>query len=79
MIVLDLPKVSQSARPRFQIIINGPLKLTMLMQIDTGRSWQFGIDPQERLIAMIWAQHAPNAEFGLYERFNTLVYQALVR
>ncbi len=37
------------------------------------------IDPKERLIAMIWAQHTPNAEFQLYERFNTLVYQALVR
>lgn len=35
-------------------------------------------DPKERLIAMVWAQHSPNAEFQLYERFNTLVYQALV-
>lgn len=35
-------------------------------------------DPKERLIAMVWAQHTPNAEFQLYERFNTLVYQALV-
>ena len=37
------------------------------------------IDPKERVIAMIWAQHTPNAEFQLYERFNTLVYQALLR
>jgi len=37
------------------------------------------IDPKERLIAMVWAQHTPNAEFQLYERFNNLVYQALVR
>jgi CubicO group peptidase (beta-lactamase class C family) len=37
------------------------------------------IDPKERLIAMIWAQHTPNAEFQLYEHFNNLVYQALVR
>ncbi len=37
------------------------------------------IDPKERLIAMIWAQHTPNAEFQLYERFNNLIYQALVR
>ena len=36
------------------------------------------IDPKERLVMMIWAQHSPNAEFGLYERFNTLVYQAQV-
>ena len=37
------------------------------------------VDPKERLVMMIWAQHTPNAEFGLYERFNTLVYQAQVR
>ncbi len=37
------------------------------------------IDPRERLVMMIWAQHTPNAEFGLYEQFNTLVYQAQVR
>ena len=37
------------------------------------------IDPRERLVMMIWAQHTPNAEFGLYEHFNTLVYQAQVR
>ena len=36
------------------------------------------IDPKEKLIAMIWAQHRPNAEFELYERFNNLVYQALI-
>lgn len=35
------------------------------------------IDPGERLIAMVWAQHTPNAEFELYERFNNLVYQAM--
>ena len=37
------------------------------------------IDPKEHLVMMIWAQHSPNAEFGLYERFNTLVYQAQIR
>ncbi len=37
------------------------------------------LDPQEGLIAMIWAQHRPNGEFELYERFNNLVYQALVK
>lgn len=48
MIVFDLPKGVPTPKPRYQIIINGPLKLTMLMQVDTGRSWQFGLDPQER-------------------------------
>lgn len=47
MIVLELPKPGVS-RPRYQIIINGSLRLTMLMQIDTGRSWQYGVDPQDR-------------------------------
>lgn len=37
------------------------------------------MDPRERLIAMIWAQHTPNSEFELFERFNNLVYQALTR
>jgi CubicO group peptidase (beta-lactamase class C family) len=36
------------------------------------------IDPREGIIAMVWAQHRPNAEFELYERFNNLVYQALI-
>ena len=36
-----------------------------------------GIDPKERLIMMIWAQHTPNSEFELCERFNNLVYQAM--
>lgn len=48
MIVLDLPKAAYSARPRYQIIINGPLRLTMLMQIDTGKMWQWGLDREER-------------------------------
>ncbi len=37
------------------------------------------MDPDGRVIAMVWAQHSPNAEFGLYETFNTSVYQAIVR
>ncbi len=35
-------------------------------------------DPREKLIALIWAQHQPNAEFELYEHFNNLLYGALV-
>lgn len=37
------------------------------------------IDPREKLVAMIWAQHQPNSEFELFERFNNLVYQALTQ
>lgn len=53
MIVLDPSKGASMGRPRYQIIINGPLKVTMLLQIDTGRMWQFGIDPQERWFPFI--------------------------
>ncbi len=53
MIVLEPSKSVGTGRPRFQIIINVPLKLTMLLQIDTGRMWQFGIDPQERWFPFI--------------------------
>jgi len=48
MVVLDLPKSAPAIRTRYQIIINMPSKLTMLMQIDTGRTWQLGVDPQDR-------------------------------
>ena len=53
MIVLDHPKSVSTGRLRYQIIINGPLRLTMLLQIDTGRMWQYGIDPQERWFPFI--------------------------
>ena len=48
MIVVDLPKVVGGTRPRFQIVINNLLKLTLLLNIDTGQSWQFGIDPLDK-------------------------------
>lgn len=53
MIVLDLSKSTGAARPRYQIIINGTIKLTMLMNIASGRSWQFGIDAQEQWFPFI--------------------------
>ena len=36
------------------------------------------IDPRERLIGMVFAQHMPCNEHDLFWNFNTLVYQALV-
>ena len=53
MTVLELSKAAPSPRPHYQIIINPTLQITMLMQIDTGRSWQFGLDPQERWFPFI--------------------------
>ncbi|MEP6788822.1 MAG: hypothetical protein ABJB40_10355 [Acidobacteriota bacterium] len=48
MNVIDLPKIGAANRPRYQIVINVPLKLIMLMQTDTGQSWQYGIEPMDR-------------------------------
>lgn len=45
MIVVDIPKITLADRPRFQIIINGAQKLTTLMHIETGQTWQYGIEP----------------------------------
>lgn len=53
MVVLEPSKGASVGRPRYQIIINGQLKLTMLLQIDTGRMWQYGIDPQDRWFPFI--------------------------
>ncbi len=48
MIVVDLPRSAASSRPRYQIFINGPLKMITLMQIETGRTWQYGVDPEDK-------------------------------
>lgn len=47
MIVVDLQKVSAN-RIRFQIVINGLLKMVVLLQIETGQTWQFGVDPLDK-------------------------------
>ncbi len=46
MIVVDLP-AGLAARPRYQIVINGLLKMIMLLQVETGQTWQYGIEPTE--------------------------------
>ena len=53
MIVVDLPKAGGANRPRFQIVINGPLKLILLMQIETGQTWQYGIEPLDKWFPFI--------------------------
>jgi CubicO group peptidase (beta-lactamase class C family) len=35
------------------------------------------IDPKERLLTLVFAQHFPGDEHGLYARFATLVYAAI--
>jgi CubicO group peptidase (beta-lactamase class C family) len=36
------------------------------------------VDPVEELVMLVFAQHFPYDEHGLFERFTNLVYQALV-
>jgi CubicO group peptidase (beta-lactamase class C family) len=38
----------------------------------------FNVDPQEGTVAILFAQHMPYDEFGLFPRFSTTVYQALI-
>ena len=47
MIIVDLPKGTPN-RNQFQIIINGPLKMILLMQVETGHTWQYGVDPLDK-------------------------------
>jgi CubicO group peptidase (beta-lactamase class C family) len=37
-----------------------------------------GVDPVEELVLLIFTQHFPYDEHGLFERFTNLVYQALI-
>lgn len=48
MNVVDLARNTAASRPRFQIVINGPLKMIMLLQMETGKTWQFGVDPEDK-------------------------------
>jgi CubicO group peptidase (beta-lactamase class C family) len=36
------------------------------------------IDPAEELVALLFVQHLPLDEHGIFERFTNLVYQALI-
>ena len=47
MIIVELPS-TMAARPRYQIVINGVLKMIMLLQVETGQTWQYGIEPTEK-------------------------------
>lgn len=61
MVVLELPKMGPTTRARYQIVINVSLRLTMLLQIDTGRTWQLGVDPQDRWSPFIDCTDKSNA------------------
>lgn len=61
MVVLDLPKMGPTTRARYQIVINVPSRLTLLLQTDTGRTWQLGVDPQDRWSPFIDCTDKSNA------------------
>lgn len=47
MIIVDLPSTI-ATRQRYQIVMNGVLKMIMLLQVETGQTWQYGIEPTEK-------------------------------
>lgn len=48
MIIVGLVQHPGASRPRFQIVINNLLKLTLLLNMETGQSWQYGVDPLDK-------------------------------
>ena len=38
----------------------------------------FNLDPQEKTLALLFVQHLPHNQFGVFEKFSTLFYQSLV-
>lgn len=46
MIVVDQPRSANAGRARYQLVINNVARTIFLLQIDSGRSWQYGIDPE---------------------------------
>lgn len=48
MEIVDSPKAAASTKIRFQIVVDPALKSIFLLQIDTGKTWQFGVDPLDK-------------------------------
>ena len=61
MVVLEIGKSAGATKTRYQIVINVPSRLTILLQIDTGRTWQLGVDPQDRWSPFIDCTDKSNA------------------
>jgi hypothetical protein len=47
MRVVD-PGRPSAGRPGYQIVINGPLRLIMLLHIDSGKTWEYGLEPEDK-------------------------------
>jgi hypothetical protein len=48
MTVVDPIKGPFASRVRFQIYIDTLSRMTLLLDLETGKAWQFGIDPLEK-------------------------------
>ncbi|MBV9217625.1 MAG: hypothetical protein JO053_15765 [Acidobacteria bacterium] len=48
MLVIDLPHSGAVGQPRFQIFVGGTPQLILLLQVDTGATWQYGIDDPDK-------------------------------
>lgn len=48
MDVLELPETKILTRPIYQIVINVPRNDIFLLNIETGQTWQYGIEPKDR-------------------------------
>jgi len=49
MIVLDLGRAPVGNRIRYQIVVNGSTARSIfLLQIDTGKTWQYGIEREDK-------------------------------
>ena len=48
MTVVDLPNAGPVVHPRFQIYVGGTPQMILLMQVDSGATWQYGVaDPDK--------------------------------
>jgi CubicO group peptidase (beta-lactamase class C family) len=83
-----LPRVTHGSSDSDGFGLGVAVRVDVAKSNELGSVGQFGwngaatttviIDPRERLIALVFAQHMPYNEHDLFWNFRTLVYQALV-
>ena len=83
-----LPRVTHEMSDSDGFGLGVAVRLDLAKGNELGSAGQFGwsgaatttvnIDPKERLVALVFAQHMPFDEHGLFWNFKTLTYQALV-
>ena len=83
-----LPRVTHEMSESDGFGLGVAVRLDLAKGNELGSAGQFGwsgaatttvnIDPKERLVALVFAQHMPFNEHDLFWNFTTLTYQALV-